>query len=209
MAFWAWLLSGGVLIASYFIDGGPTGSDPNGVALWYIGLGGVIVGLLLATITILTTLWAGRPVGLHIDRLPMFSWSMLVAGSVWLVSLPVLLAVLLLQYLGIRYGSFEQVPLAGWATQAPQVFAYALPALGFLLDAAAVASGRRLANRGLLLGAIGAAGVLSFGAWLVAATNEPAIYQDALYVGAAFALLLPMLAIGGGVAATLRRGRRR
>ena len=54
---------------------------------------------------------------------------------------------------------------------------------------------------------IGAAGVLSFGAWLVAATDDPSIYEDALYVGAAFALLLPLLAVGGGVADTLRRGK--
>jgi cytochrome c oxidase subunit 1 len=206
-AFWIWLLSGGVMIASYFIDGGPVGSDPDGVALWYVGLGGVLVGILLATITVLTTLWAGRVAGMHLDRVPMFSWSMLVAGSVWLVSLPVLLAVLLLQYLGVRYGSFEQVPLAAWATSAPQVFAYALPALGFLLDAVAVASGRRLARRGVLLAAIGAAGVLSFGADLVASADDPSIFEDVLYVGGAFVLLLPLLAVGGGIGATLRRGR--
>ncbi len=72
-----------------------------------------------------------------------------------------------------------------------------------------MAAGRRLANRGVLLGAVGAAGILSFGAWLVAAGADPAIYQDALYVGAAFALVLPLLAVGGGVAehAAARAGR--
>jgi cytochrome c oxidase subunit 1 len=206
-AFWIWFLSGGVMVASYFIDGGPAGSDPDGVALWYVGLGGVLVGLVLATVTVLTTLWAGRTAGMYLDRIPMFSWSMLVAGSVWLVSLPMLIAVLVLQYLGVRYGSFEELPVARWATGAPQVFAYALPALGLLLDAVAVAAGGRLANRGVLLGAVGAAGILSFGAWLVAAGTDPAIYQDALYVGAAFALVLPLLVVGGGVSSTLRRGR--
>jgi cytochrome c oxidase subunit 1 len=57
----------------------------------------------------------------------------------------------------------------------------------------------------VLLGALGAAGILSFGAWLVVA--DRGVYEDALYVGGAFALVLPLLAVGGGIADTLRRGR--
>ena len=40
-SFWAWFLSGGVLIASYVVDGGPRGADRDGVLLWVVGLAGV------------------------------------------------------------------------------------------------------------------------------------------------------------------------
>jgi cytochrome c oxidase subunit 1 len=211
-AFWGWFLSGGVYIASYAADGGPNGPDRDGVLLWVIALGGVLVSLCLATVCVVTTVWALRTAGMGLDRVPAFSWTMLVAGTVWLLSLPVLIGLLVLAWLDVRYASGA---LGGdvygnlrWAMGQPQVYVYALPALGLLLDVVPVAAGARQRNRGVLLGAVAVAGMLGYGADTLAQASDPSVLADVLYVGAAFAMLLPLLVIAGGVADTLRRGGR-
>ena len=209
-SFWTWLLSSGVVIASYFIDGGPPGlgTDTDGILLWTVGMGGAVAALLMATVCVLTTVLALRTAGMTVDRVPLFTWGSFVAGAVWLVSLPVLVAALVLTYVDVQYDAgLGAASHLGWAFGAPQVFAFALPVLGLLLDVAPVAAGARLRSRGTLLVLVALAGMLSFGAELVVA--DESVYQDALYVGAAFALLVPVLAVGGGMADTLRRGRLR
>lgn len=207
-AFWGWFLSAGVLIASYAVDSGQSGTDIDASLLWTVGLGGVVVSLCLASVCVVTTVWALRTAGMSLDRVPAFSWSMLVAGVLWLLSLPVLLAGLVLFYLEFQYGaSINAGSLMRWAFGAPQVFAYALPALGLLLDAAPVAAGVRQRHHGVLIGAVAAAGVLAFSPDLLMSARDASIVEDALYVAAAFALVLPLLVVAGGVADTLRRGR--
>jgi heme/copper-type cytochrome/quinol oxidase subunit 1 len=159
-------------------------------------------------VCVLTTVLTLRTAGMTVDRVPMFTWGSFVAGAVWLVSLPVLVAVLALTYLDVEYGAgLGAADHLAWAFGMPQVFAFAVPALGLLLDVVPVSAGQRLRSRGAFLVLVALAGLLSFGAELL--TADDSIYQDALYVGAAFALLVPMLAIAGGVADTLRRGRPR
>jgi heme/copper-type cytochrome/quinol oxidase subunit 1 len=208
-SFWAWLLSSGVLLASYLVDGGPVSaaSDRDGALLWLVGLGGVATSLLLATVCVLTTALTLRTAGMGLDRVPMFTWGSVVAGVVWLLSLPVLVAAAVLGYVDVRYGAdIGADGLLTWAFGVPQVFAFALPALGVLLDVVPVAAGTPVRNRGVLLGAVAVAGLLGFGADMLATGSDPSIFTDALYVGASFALLLPLLAVAAGVGDTFRRG---
>jgi heme/copper-type cytochrome/quinol oxidase subunit 1 len=207
-AFWGWFLSGGVLIASYAVDGGQSGADIDGRLLWTVGLGGVVVSLCLASVCVVTTVWALRTAGMSLDRVPPFSWTMFVSGIVWLLALPVLLAGLVLAYLESRYGTpLDAGSLLRWAFSAPQVFAYALPALGLLLEVVPVAAGVRQRHHVLLISAVAAVGILAFSPELLMAARDPSITEDALYVGVAFALVLPFLAVAGGAADSLRRGR--
>lgn len=205
-AFWGFFLSGGVMIAAYFVDG-TEGFEADGLRLWHLGLGGVAVSLTLATVCVLTTILALRTAGMSLDRVPLFAWGMLVAGTVWLLSLPVLVAGLVVSYLDVTYGAGLDVGGAvQWAFGPTMAFAVAFPVTGFLLDVVPVAAGTRLRNRGVLLGAVGLGGVLTFAADQISATDDPAIFQDALYVGGSIAFVLPLLAILGGVADTFRRG---
>lgn len=209
-AFWGWFLSSGVLLASYAVDGGPGGGDRDGILLWAVGLGGVVVSLCLASVCVATTVWALRTAGMTLARVPAFSWSMLVASTVWLLSLPVLLAGIVLVYLEVQYAApLDAGSLLTWAFKPPQVFAYAIPALGLALEAAPVAAGTPARRHGLALGLVGAFGVLAFGADMLAAGRDPSITQDALYVAAAFALVLPILGVAGAVGDALRLGRPR
>ena len=92
-AFWTWLVGSGMLIASFATDGGlgeladgATRSDS--VALTLVALGMIILALCLASICIATTVIAARTTGMTLRRVPLFSWSMLVASFVWLSTLP-------------------------------------------------------------------------------------------------------------------------
>nr|MBA2282185.1 cbb3-type cytochrome c oxidase subunit I [Acidimicrobiia bacterium] len=213
-SFWAWFLSGGVLLAGYVINGGPTGADLDGQLLWIVGMGGVLVSLTLATVCVLTTLWALRTAGMGLDRTPYFSWSMLVAGSVWLLTLPVLLGLVVLAYIQVRYGNPEAgtaYARLGLAFGIPAAFAWSLPLLGALLDVAGTAGRTRLRFHGALLGAVALFGLLTFpGDMLVAFEDaESPIFQDFLYVVASFVAVLPLLVVAGAVADGLRRGRAR
>jgi heme/copper-type cytochrome/quinol oxidase subunit 1 len=213
LSFWAWLLGGVIVVISYIANGGFAGGRANAVDLSLIALAVVVIALLLAAVCVVTTIVTLRTPGLRLDHVPMFSWSMLVAGSMWLLALPVLLGNLLLVYLDHRLGrpsdfgvGLNQWPQVAWVVHQPQVFAFAIPVLGIVGDVLATMTGTRQRNRGVMLGAIGAFGILSFGAWAQPFFNDEVTTQW-LYVGMGFAILLPMLALLGGWATTLRAGK--
>jgi heme/copper-type cytochrome/quinol oxidase subunit 1 len=151
---------------------------------------------------------------MRLDRVPFFSWSMLVAGTLWLVTLPVLGASLILAFLDHHYGRLEfgdPGALFGyviWIFDQPAAYIAAIPALGVVAEIAPVVAGREQRRAGAQRGAIAAFGVLAFGAWA-----QPAIsteFTDSiLYVGMAFAVAVPVLALAGGVMDTVRRGEMR
>ena len=70
-----------------------------------------------------TTVLGLRTEGMTLDRVPTFSWSMLVAGSIWVLTLPVLAGNLLLIYVDSDHSlvSFG-VPLERLATQLRWIF---------------------------------------------------------------------------------------
>lgn len=212
-AMWTWLLSSGVFIVSICIDGGFDGGREKSVSLTLLALGGLIVALLLGTVCVLTTAITLRTPGMTLDRVPMFTFSMLVGGSIWLLTLPVMLANLLLIWSDHRYGgaqSFASIGIqfgqVGWITHEPQVYAFLVPGLGIVADVVATLTGARLAHRNVLLVAVGAFGVLSVGAWA-----QPAIYpsfdEDFLWQAMGIVMLVPLLLLLGGIATALRSGK--
>lgn len=213
-AFWAWLLGGGLVLASLALDGGPQGEEPDMVDLWLASWGLVLVGLLVGTVCVVVTVVALRTPDMTLARVPFFSWSMVVAGTLWLVTLPVLGSSLLLAYLDHRYGQIlfgDPGVLFGyvaWVFDQPAAYIAAIPVLGVLAEIAPVAAGREQRHRGAQLGAIAAFGILSFGAWAQPAVSTEFV-DSPLYIAMAFAVGLPVLAVSGGVADTLRRGRGR
>ena len=213
LAFWTWLLGAVILVISYASNGGFAGGRANAVDLSLVALAVVVLALLLAVVCVVTTVVTLRTPGLRLDQVPMFSWSMLVAGSMWLLALPVLLGNLLLIYLDHRLGrpsdfgvGLNQWPQVAWVVQQPQVFAFAVPVLGIVGDVIATMTGARQQNRGVMLGAIAAFGILSFGAWAQPFFNDEVTTQW-LFIGMGFAILLPMLALLGGWATTMRAGK--
>ena len=212
-AMWTWLLSSGVFIVASFIDGGFGGVRAKSVSLTLFSLGGLIVALLLGTVCVLTTAVTLRTPGMTLDRVPMFTFSMLVGGSIWLLTLPVLLANILLIWVDHRYGggtvfgaASSQFGQVSWITHEPQIYAFLIPGLGIVADVVATLTGARLGQRNILLVAIGAFGVLSVGAWA-----QPAIYpafsEDFLWQAMGLLALLPLLLLLGGIAKAFKDGK--
>lgn len=224
-SFWTWLVGSGIFIASFIADGGfgPAAGTANDATLLTItSTGMVIASLLAACVCIATTVIALRPAGMTLMRVPMFSWSMLVASSVWLLSLPVLMGNLVLIFADLQgrapiaFGDPDTIwSQVEWAFQAPQILAFAIPVLGVAADIIPVAAKVRQGQRAVVQTLIGVFGAVSFGAWAQHAFSrgiDPAftsgnlIYEEALYALFAIAALAVAFAAFGGILDNLRRG---
>src|SRR5690606_1651412 len=140
MSFWTWALGSALWIAGYLVGGGPGGSDLRGTDLWLLATIMVIGGLLVATVSVVTTVLGLRTQGMRLRHVPLFSFSMLVAGSVWLLTLPVAVANLVIIYIDHRYGQAlfganeAILPQLMWLAVQPQIYAVAIPVLGIAAD---------------------------------------------------------------------------
>ena len=212
-SYWGYLVSGCIVVVSYLINGGPFGGRDQGVDLFLASLAMVVVSLVLACVCIATTVLALRTPGLTLVRVPMFAWSMLVAATIWIASLGLLFGILVLLYLDHRYRTFvfganDEIDFwLRWTITQPQVFALAIPVLGFVGDVVPVFGRTRARQRGVQMAAIGAFGGLSFGAWTYLSFQHPRLPESAIYIGVAFAIVLPVLAFTAATAETLRAGR--
>lgn len=213
LAFWTWLLSSGVLVVANTIDGGFGGGRIEANDMMLASLLGVIVALLLGTVCLLTTAIGLRTPGMSLDRVPATTWATLVGGSIWVLSLPVLAANVVLVYVDHRYGGPSEFGLVdnqwsqvAWFAGQPQIYAFVIPALGMITDLFTTLGGVRQPNRGVMLFGIGAFGVLSFGAY-AQPFFYPEVADDALWAGMSVLIVLPLLVIVGGWAAALKSAR--
>lgn len=228
-AYWSWLVAAIIHVISFFADGGlgpENGTLSESTLLTMVSLGFMIVAILAASICIATTIVALRPAGMTLLRVPAFSWSMLVATSVWLFSLPALIANLVFAYADLQgrdpiaFGQRDEIwSNVEWAWSQPQIYAYTIPILGVLAEVVPVMAKRRQTNRPAILVLIGVFGFLSFGAWAQQALSRGSdpvfleagvgrfIYEEFLFIVVGLAIGLPMIGILGGMVDTIRRGK--
>jgi cytochrome c oxidase subunit I len=213
-AFWAWLISAALLLASYTpaLGGGIWVDSKDGSLLTLLALIGLTLSLLLGTVCVVTTVIALRTAGMHLDQVPLFSWSMLVAGGVWLFTLPVFAANLALMFVDTKYGAPAMFGIAAkqwsqlsWLFTQPAAFIFAIPALGIVGDAITTFSRGRQPLRGALLFSIGLFGALSLGAY-AQPVFFPGVYLQWVFVSQCAALFVPVLILLGTLAYGLRRG---
>ncbi|MBN2623487.1 MAG: cbb3-type cytochrome c oxidase subunit I [Acidimicrobiales bacterium] len=218
-AYWVWLVSSGLVLASYAIDGGPFGTEPEAVSLYIAGLIAVLVALAVATVSVVTTVATLRAPGMSLRRTPLFSWSMLVGGSVWLLTLPVLAGVLLVTYLDLRYGEQFLGGSGGvwnrvaWTLWQPTLYVVAVPALGIIADIVPVFARRRHQRHRSAMFLIGLAAALGFGAWAqlgatIDGSDAPAVWiNEAPWQAVGFLAVVPVLGLLGLWTGTLGRGK--
>jgi heme/copper-type cytochrome/quinol oxidase subunit 1 len=213
-AAWGYLLGGGLLVAAYAMHGGPDGTDEKGAVLFTVAFGMLLLSLLVAWICIATTVITLRTTGMRLIRVPLFAWSALVAGGVWILTLPVLIGLSILSYLDAQYGGFlgggagSAYGRIAWAFGTPAVYVLAVPVLGFVGSVVPVFFQTRHQQHRVALGLIGAFGVLSVGAWTIPGLSgaTPWLYKGP-WVVVSFAVLLPLLGLVGLWALTARQGR--
>ena len=219
-AYWVWLVAGGLVLASYAIDGGPFGTELDAVGLYVAGLIAVVVALAVATVSVVTTVATLRAPGMSLRRTPLFSWSVLVGGSVWLLTLPVLAGMLLLAFVDLRYG--QQQFMGGsagvydrvaWMFWQPTLYVVAVPALGIIADVVPVFARRRHQRHRTAMFLLGAAAALGFGAWAQlgasvdgSTASAPWLFELP-WIAVGFAAIVPVLGLLGLWTATLFAGK--
>jgi heme/copper-type cytochrome/quinol oxidase subunit 1 len=170
-SYWTYVTAGALVAASYVVDGGPGGTDAAGTELFLLALIAVLVALTLGWVSVATTVLTLRAPGLSLRRVPVFSWSVMTAGVVWTLALPVLAAVLLLAWVDLRHGEQFMGGSGGiydriaWVFWQPTVYGFAVPALGIVSDIVPTFARRRLFRHSAALGLIGLLAALGFGAW--------------------------------------------
>lgn len=214
-AFWAWLVSAVLLVVSYVpaVGGGIWETESkDGSLLTQLALLGLVLSLLLGTVCVVTTVIALRTAGMHLDQVPLFSWSMLVAGGVWLFTLPVFAANLAFIFIDTKYGApalfgtaSKQWSQLSWLFTQPAAFVLAIPALGIVGDAITTFSRGRQPLRGALLFSIGLFGALSLGAY-AQPVYFPGVYLQWVFVSQTAALFVPVLLLLGTLAYGLKSG---
>lgn len=216
-AAWTYLIGGGLIVGAFAIDGGPGGGDVDGVRLFVVAFVLVLVAEVVAWICIATTVIAMRVPGLSLARTPLFAWSTMVAGAVWLVTLPALAGITVLAYLDVRYGGSGGFFGGGgttlyariaWAFGTPAVYAFAIPALGVIASVVPVFTATRHQQHRMAQGLIGAFGALSVGAWAMPGFGQDAYpwLYEVPWVAVSVAIVVPLLGLVGLWAATAQRG---
>ena len=221
-SFWSWLIGAVIIVSSALAGGGwgaldgVTGNESDAMALTLLGTGMVIVALLLGALTVATTVISMRQTGMSLLDVPPFSWSMLVTAAVWLFTMPVAIANIVVIYADLRgrpavaFGRAESPDIwlqLDWLVEQPAVYAMAVPVLGIVFEAVGAAVGARSSRPEAILMVVGLFGLLAVGGWSQDYFTAPQDLRDGLvYVAFGLAAVLPVVATAGGAAELVMRG---
>ena len=221
-SFWLWLIGALIVVVSVLAGGGwgavdgVTGNENDAMALTLLGTGIVIVALLAGAVSVATTVISLRSTGMSLLDVPPFSWSMLVAAAVWLFTLPVAIANIVLIYADLRgrpaiaFGRAEGPDIwlqLDWLVEQPAVYIMAVPVLGIAIEAAGAAVGARSSRPAAVTVIVGLFGLLAVGGWSQDYFTAPQDLRDGLvYVAFGLAAVLPVAALAGGSAELVLRG---
>lgn len=211
LSFWTWLGGAAVTVGAYAANGGPGGAGEP-VRLFLVGIGLVAIALALAAVCISATVLTLRAPGMRSDEVPLFSWASFVTSSVMVLAMPILLANVVSLYLSHRYGQIvfgdasRLMRHLEWAVSHPGVALYSLPVLGVIGDIVATSTRQRQPLRSVLIGAIGLAGILYFGADVQRGLNADVVHQPNYFI-ASLAGILPVLIVLGLCGLCLRNAK--
>ncbi len=221
-SFWSWLIGAAIVVASVLAGGGwgaldgVTGNESDAMALTLLGTGMVIVALLVGAVAIATTVISLRQTGMSLLEVPPFSWSMLVTAVVWLFSLPVAIANIVVIYADLRgrpavaFGRPESPDIwlqLDWLVEQPAVYAMAVPVLGIVFSAVGRAVDARSSRPEAISVVVGLFGLLAMGGWSQDYFTAPQDLRDGLvYVAFGLAAVVPVVATAGGVGELVMRG---
>ena len=156
LSFWVGAVSGVVMLASFFVAGGPAASGWTGYAtlsakaqytgvdwgqnLWIISLIILAFSSLMGSINYITTIINMRAPGMTYFRMPLTVWSLFITAILLLLALPVLTAALAMLLFDRSMGTSFFLPEGGgepllwqhmfWFFGHPEVYVLVLPAMG-------------------------------------------------------------------------------
>jgi cytochrome c oxidase subunit I+III len=213
--YWCYLFGGTLTYGSLFFsvapDGGwfmypPLTSEPFSPGIntdfWLLGLGFVEVSAIAASIELIVGFFKFRAPGMTLDKVPIFSWYMLVVAFMILFAFPPLIVGdILLEleraldwpfFLTERGGDPLLWQHLFWLFGHPEVYIVFLPAAGILSTIIPTMVGRPLFGYGFIVLAAVATGFLSFGLWVhhMYATGLPQL-SLAFFSAASLAVAIP------------------
>ena len=208
-AFWGWLLTSIIFIVSIAANGSYGGTNTNSARLGNVAVGALLVTLAVGATCVAVTVLNLRAEGMTLRRVPMFAWSMLVAGSVWVLTFASALARVVLLHIerptpDILTAGWADI---GWLFHLPALYLAAIPLLGIAADIVPVMTRTPQRMPGAVQAAIGAFGFLSFGAWTQGIDGKSVAVSTIVWVAFSLAAILPVLGVVGGLADTIRQGR--
>jgi cytochrome o ubiquinol oxidase subunit 1 len=147
-----------------------------GVDYWIWSLQIAGIGSLLAGINFLVTIIKMRAPGMHMMKMPIFSWSVLITMVMVIFAFPILTATLTMLFLDRSMGMHFFTADGGgnmmmyvnliWAWGHPEVYILVLPAFGVFSEIVATFSRKRLFGYASMVGALVAIAFFSFIVWL-------------------------------------------
>jgi cytochrome c oxidase subunit I len=156
LSFWVGALAGAIMLASFFVPGGPAASGWTsyvplsavpiytgvdwGQNLWCISIIVFGVSSMMGSINYITTIINMRTRGMTFFRMPLVMWSMFITSILVVLALPVLTTALVLLLLDRMAGTHFFLPSGGgepllwqhlfWFFGHPEVYIMILPAMG-------------------------------------------------------------------------------
>ena len=214
-AFWAYLVGGLAFFCSIFFGLAPDGgwfmyppltsfqySPGINADFWLLGIGFIEISAIAGAIEIIVGVLKTRAPGQSLDKLPVYSWVMLVFALMIVFAFPaVILATLLLELERAFHWPFFIAEKGGdpllwqhlfWFFGHPEVYIIFLPAAGMVSMIVPAMAGTPLVGYRLVVLAVIATGFLSFGLWVhhMFATGLPQLSMS-FFSAASMAVSIP------------------
>lgn len=202
LSYWLFAASSVIMVSSLFIESGPAAAGwtvypplsalpqaiPGsglGMTMWLVSMTLFIASSLIGGLNYIVTVVNLRTKGMHMTRLPLTIWALLVTAIIGLLSFPVLLSAALLLLFDRSFGTsfyLSDIFIAGealdynggspilyehlfWFLGHPEVYIILLPALGLTSEIIANNSRKPIFGYKAMIGSILAIAFLSFIVW--------------------------------------------
>lgn len=188
-AFWAYFVGGLVFFSTIFFGLAPNGgwfmyppltgttySPADNADWWLLGIGFIEISAIAGAIEIIVGVMKTRAVGMSLDKLPVYSWAMLIFAAMIVVGFPaIILGTLLLEmerafdwpfFIAARGGDPLLWQHLFWFFGHPEVYIIFLPATGMVSMIVPTMAQTPLVGYRLVVLALIATGFLSFGLWV-------------------------------------------
>lgn len=195
-SYWVYLFGGILILLAWLFDVGPrTDFRAHMITLTEIGT-------LCVAVAMAATILAMRAPGMTMRRIPLFAWSILVVSLVMIVATPVVMIastfVVSDRLLGTQFytpGMANALPWQNlsWLFGHPESYVFFIPALGITSSIVQTFSRRPIVGYPIMVLALVATGMLSFGLWLQHLfASGPTPPDDALSSAAGILIAIPI-----------------
>ncbi len=189
LSYWLFLFAGLILLSSFLTVGGPANGGwtfyvPNtdivyapgaGTDLWIIGVALLGISTVMGAVNFTTTIMTRRLPAMTMTRMPMFTWTMLIASILILLAFPPLTAALSMLLIDRHLGGSFFDPARGgdailyqnlfWFFGHPEVYILALPFFGIVSEIIPTFSSKPLFGYRIMVLASITIAALSMGVW--------------------------------------------